>query len=136
MTSVRAFIRETRSTSRPSMLNACSSPFGVSFRAIPRACTCGTAVMTAVAHALVAIASIAFAAVPLAQDPPPNVSGDLPSPVEIRASDEKTGQPIPYVSVHVLDSGESSTGTQAGTLTLELPLGTHRVRLSHVSYEI
>jgi hypothetical protein len=92
--------------------------------------------MTAVVHALVAIGSIAVAAVAFAQNSPSGAAAELPSPVEIRAIDEKTGQPIPFVSVHLLDSGESSTGTQDGTLTLELPLGTHRVRLSHVSYEI
>ena len=73
---------------------------------------------------------------PAESSTPPEVhAAESQAPLEVRAVDEKTGEPIPFASFLLLESGKGFMGTQTGTCTLELPLGTQRLRVSHVSYE-
>jgi outer membrane cobalamin receptor len=90
----------------------------------------------AIPPALLCAAGVVLGTSVVAQEKPPDLGiAEAQSSIEVRTLDEKTREPIPFVSFLLVQSGKSFIGTQAGTLELDLPIGTQRLRVSHVSYE-
>ncbi|HET9886485.1 MAG TPA: TonB-dependent receptor plug domain-containing protein, partial [bacterium] len=104
------------------MRNARSSISRALFRAIP--------------VALLGAAGAVAATSGFAQEMPSQIAiTEAQSSIEVVVLDEKTREPIPLASLLLVQSGKSFVATQAGTLELDLPIGTHHLRVSHVSYD-